>query len=418
MKSCRLRPAGSARNNLDNHVKQLKTRGRGGHKSTSEDQAMKQYGEFEQGPIRPPSEASSLLIRLNRNCPWNRCTFCSIYKKKKFTLRPVEDVIHDIDTIRRLVDGLLDNGDGSRRLPKILAPGEDQALYAARSWVASGMESVFLQDADGLVIRPENLIRILGHITASFPGVKRITTYARSDSVARIGDDTLGEIAAAGLNRIHIGMETASDTILAMIRKGVTKETHVTAGLKVKAAGIELSEYVLTGIGGREFSEEHARDSADALNRINPDFIRFRTLHLPDKVNLYPDAGEVRYQWATDLVQAREIFTLIGALDGITSRIRSDHSYNLLQEIDGIMPHDKERLLEVLRTFIGMRPEQRMLFQVGKRSGHFLRLGDMEAPGRLEQVEDICRQSGITPDNVDERLHEIVQDRMRRGMPY
>lgn len=379
---------------------------------------MNQPCEFEQGPIRPPSEASSLLLRLNRNCPWNRCTFCSIYKKSKFSLRPVENVLADIDAIHYFIGQLQDPGRSQALLRSNLTPGEERALYAARCWLAGGMESIFLQDADSLAIRPENLIRILRHIKSLFPGVRRITSYARSDSVARFGDGALSEIAAAGLNRIHIGMETASDTILRMVLKGVTKETHITAGLKVKAAGIELSEYVLTGLGGREFSREHALETADALNRINPDFIRFRTLHLPDKINLFADGGETRYQWAPDLVLAREVLTLLEHLDGITSRIRSDHSYNLFQEIDGIMPMDKDRLSGVLRSFIAMGPEQRMLFQVGKRSGHFLHLSDMEIPGRVKQVREICRQSEITPDNADERIHDIVQERMRRGMPF
>jgi hypothetical protein len=379
---------------------------------------MKEYGGFEQGPIRPPSEASSLLIRVNRNCPWNRCTFCSIYKKKKFSLRPVDDVLQDIDTIRRFVDAVQEGGQSRGSLPKASSPGEEQALYAARNWVAGGMESIFLQDADGLVIRPENLLKILRHLKASFPQVKRITSYARSESVARIDDAMLAEFAAAGLNRIHIGMETAADRILELVRKGVTKEVHITAGLKVKRAGIELSEYVLTGLGGREFSQLHAVETADALNRINPDFIRFRNLHLPDWVTLFPDSADHKYQWAPDLVQAQEIHTLIERLDGITSCIKSDHSYNLLQEIDGILPGDKERLLELLRTFIDMAPEQRVLFQVGKRSGHFVRLSDMGIPGRLKQVRDICQEYGITPENVDARLYEIVQDRMKKGMPY
>jgi hypothetical protein len=379
---------------------------------------MKQCAAFEQGPIRPPSEASSLLIRVNRNCPWNRCTFCSIYKKAKFSLRPVEDVIGEIDTIRRFVDLLRDAGSNAGALARNLAPGEEQAFYAARNWLANDMESIFLQDADGLVIRPKNLLRILRHIRSNFPMVQRITSYARSDSVARLGEDTLKELAAAGLNRIHIGMETASDTILKMVRKGVSKEIHIAAGLKVKAAGIELSEYVLSGLGGSEFSQEHAIETADALSRINPDFIRFRSLHLPDKINLFAEPGSPRYQWAPDLVLAKEVLTLIEHLEGVTSCIKSDHSYNLLQEIDGIMPRDKERLSEVLRSFIAMPRERQVLFQVGKRSGYFLRLSDMELPGRIAEVEKICRQSGITAENADERIHEIVQERMRNGMPF
>ena len=373
---------------------------------------------FEQGPIRPPSEASSLLLRVNRNCPWNRCTFCSIYKKTKFSLRPVEDVIREIDTVHRFVGALSSDGAQGGRL-KNLSPYDEQAFYAARNWLACGMKSIFLQDADCLTIRPENLLKILRHIKDRFPQVQRITCYARSESVARIDDASLKEIAAAGLNRIHIGMETASDTVLTLVRKGVTKETHVTAGRKVKNAGIELSEYFLIGLGGREFSQEHALESADALNRIDPDFIRFRTLHLPDKVNLFAGGEQgARYQWAPDLTLAREIHTLIRNLDGIASRVKSDHSYNLFQEIDGTLPADKDRLMEVLQSFIDMEPERRMLFQVGKRSGHFLHLSDMENRGRLTQVADTCRKSGITSDNVDEQLHEIIQDRMRRGMSF
>ena len=379
---------------------------------------MKQYAALEQGPIRPPSEASSLLLRVNRNCPWNRCTFCSIYKKTRFSVRPVEDVIGEIDGIRYFIDMLRGAGSGSGALVKNLAPGQEQAFYAARNWLSCGMESIFLQDADGLVLRPENLMKILRHIRSCFPEVQRITSYARSDSVARIGDGTLKEIAEAGLNRIHIGMETASDTILKMVRKGVTKQIHVDAGLKVKAAGIELSEYVLSGLGGREFSQEHAVETADALSQINPDFIRFRSLHLPDKVNLFAEGGGPRYQFAPDLVLAKEVLTLIEQLRGITSCVKSDHSYNLFQEIDGIMPGDQQRLAEVLRSYIGMERERQVLFSVGKRSGHFLRLSDMAIPGRLEQVRQICRQSGITPENADERIHEIVQDRMRNGMPF
>lgn len=379
---------------------------------------MQPYQGFEQGPIRPPSEATSLLLRVTRNCPWNRCTFCSVYKKQKFSLRPVADVIADIDSIHRFVTELQQGQRNPRVIANTASPDDQQAFYAARSWLAEGMESIFLQDADSLVIRPENLIKILKHIKTRFPQVERITSYARSESVARISDENMKEIAAAGLNRIHIGMETASDTILSMIQKGCTKDIHITAGLKAKAAGIELSEYVLTGIGGSEFSREHAIETADALNQINPDFIRFRTLHIQDKINLFANATDCRYQWAPDLVLAEEILLLLERLDRVTSTVKSDHSYNLFQEIDGVLPGDKERLLGLLRSFIGMSPADRALFQLGKRSGYFLRLGDMRIPGRMKQAADICRKSEITPDNVDQKIHDMIQERMRMGMPF
>ena len=379
---------------------------------------MQSYQGFEQGPIRPPSEASSLLLRVTRNCPWNRCTFCSIYKKQKFSLRPVADVIADIDSIHRFTTQIQEGSHSQIEATDNLSPSDWSAFTAARNWLAEGMQSIFLQDADSLVIRPENLIEILRHIKLRFPQVERITSYARSESVARISDDQLAEIAASGLNRIHIGMETASDTILQMIRKGASKEIHITAGLKTKAAGIELSEYVLTGIGGREFSRDHAIETADALNHINPDFIRFRTLHLMDSVSLFAESNSSCYQWTTDVDQAEEILLLLERLDGITSRVRSDHSYNLLQEIDGTYPDDKIRLLTILRRFIDLSPHDRTIFQVGKRSGHFVQMSDMESPGSRRQVEEICRQSKISAENVDEQLHDMIQQRMRSGMPY
>ena len=375
---------------------------------------LQTYQGFEQGAIRPPSEAASLLLRVTRNCPWNRCTFCSVYKKQKFSLRPLADVIADIDSVHRYVSEIQQG----RRSADTGSREDQAAFHAARNWLAEGMKSIFLQDADSLVIRPGNLISILLHIKKRFPGVQRITSYARSESVARISPADMLELAAAGLNRIHIGMETASDTILAMIQKGATKEIHIRAGLNVKRAGIELSEYVLTGIGGSEFSREHAIETADALNQINPDFIRFRTLHIQDKIKLFANSPDYSYQWAPDLVLAQEILLLLENLDRVTCSVKSDHSYNLFQEIDGVLPADKERLLQVLRTFIAMAPADRLLFQIGKRSGYFLNLSDMRIPGRMAQVAAICRESDLTPDDADRKIHDMIQERMRMGLPF
>lgn len=371
---------------------------------------MPPYTGFEQGPIRPPSEADSLLIRVNRNCPWNRCTFCSLYKKQKFSIRPVEDVIRDIDTVHDLIKSM------AQGVPPQNLRGDHQGVLAAWSWYCSGMQSVFLQDADCLTYRPENLARILNHLQERFPGVKRITCYARSESLARTPDASLRALAAAGLNRIHVGMETGSETLLKLVRKGVGKEGQVAAGLKVKGAGIELSEYFLAGLGGIELSREHAEESADVINRINPDFIRFRTLHIREGVDLYPGSPDQSFRFAPDAVLASEIATFLENLDGIASAVRSDHAFNLFQEINGALPSGKERLVAVPRRFLELEPEERMLFQVGKRTGHLQRLDDLNRPEQVEPVRKICRQSGITAANVDKRMHEMMQDRMRRGI--
>ena len=351
---------------------------------------------FEQGPIRPPSEADSLLIRVNRNCPWNRCTFCSLYKRRKFSIRPVQEVIGDIDTIHHFIKKI------AAALPPQSLQGDYQAVLAAWNWYLSGMESVFLQDADCLTYRPENLVRILSHLKERFPEVKRITCYARSASLARIPDRALKALAEAGLNRIHVGMETGSETLLNLVRKGGGKEEQIAAGLKVKGAGIELSEYFLAGLGGTELSREHAEESAEVINRINPDFIRFRTLHIPEGLDLFAGSRDRSFRFAPDLLLAREIGSFLERLDGITSAVKSDHAFNLLQEIDGVLPGCRERLVAVTRRFIELDPEERVLFQVGKRTGHLTRLDDLQRPERVGPVREICRRQGITAGNVDE----------------
>nr|WP_051361396.1 radical SAM protein [Desulfuromonas sp. TF] len=381
---------------------------------------MRPYQGFEQGPIRPPSEAYSLLLRITRNCPWNRCTFCSVYKKRTFSLRPVEEIIRDIDAVHRFVNELQapgrSTGSWGKHFVADLHSKDQQAFFAAKSWLESGMESIFLQDADSLAMKPEDLITVLRHVKARFPMAARITSYARSATIARISDENLKEMADAGLNRIHIGLETASDKILKMIRKGVTKEIQIKAGVKARNAGMEVSEYVLTGIGGSEFWHDHAVETADALNRINPDFIRFRTLRISDSLKLFENADDTSWKRAPGLVQAKEIRLLIEKLSGISSRIKSDHMFNLFQEIDGTLPQDKERLLSVPQKFIDMDPEHRMLFQIGKMYRYFWQLSDMQIPGRLAQVEEICRRLEVTPENVDEKINGMIQEGMRTGV--
>ncbi len=190
-----------------------------------------QYKGFEQGPIRPPSEAESLLIRITRNCPWNKCTFCPVYKGAQFSRRPIEHVLQDIDTVRLFVDAInhaRQSGDqlSHHKLKELTQDGNEndmQALHAAYAFVAGGMKSIFLQDGNSLIIKPEDMIRILNHLKDAFPKVERITSYGRSQTIAKISDDHLLQMAEAGLNRIHIGMESGSDKVLKMVKKGADK---------------------------------------------------------------------------------------------------------------------------------------------------------------------------------------------------
>jgi radical SAM superfamily enzyme YgiQ (UPF0313 family) len=361
------------------------------------------YGGFEQGPIRPPSEAHSLLLRVTRNCPWNHCTFCPVYKGAPFSIRPVAHILRDIeavyDAVRQLREG--------RRDP---APGDPRAWAAARNWVRYGRSRVFLQDANSLVVAPGDLTAILLHLKGRFPEVNRITSYARSSTIARLEARALADLRRAGLSRIHIGMESGANAVLKLVRKGATQRTHILAGLKVKDAGMELSEYYMPGLGGRPGLEVNAVETAAALNRINPDFIRLRTLAIPPHTPLYEDYAAGRFLKATDVEMARELLLFLESLSNVTSVIKSDHILNLLPEIDGQLPQDQERLAEIVRTFLKLDPELQFLYRVGRRTGIFSGLGDLEDAGKITRVEAICREYHLRPDNLD----AVTDDLMRR----
>lgn len=383
----------------------------------TEHKTIEAYQGFEQGPIRPPSEAYSLLVRVTRNCPWNHCTFCPVYKNSQFSIRPKDHVIKDIDSVYQSVKIIQKTADGRGKVPlaeiRRTAGNDDnpdpRAFNAALNWVSGGMRSVFIQDANSLIVKPSDLVEILTHLKTCFPWVERITSYARSHTIARISDDNLKAIRDAGLNRIHIGLESGSDKVLKMIKKGVTKESQIKAGLKVKKAGMELSEYVMPGLGGKAYSKEHAVETADALNRINPDFIRLRTLAIPNTVTLYDDYEAGRFEKCTDLMMAKEVLLFIESLNGITSVLKSDHILNLFQNLEGKFPGDKENMLDILRRFLAMTPDRQCVYQVGRRLGYFSRLSDMDNPRRLERAEKACRQFGITPENVDEVIDELMK---------
>ncbi len=376
-----------------------------------------EYRGFEQGPIRPPSEAGSLLIRITRNCPWNRCTFCPVYKGADFSLRPVEHVLEDINSVHSYVQeirqSIAKTGEFApsdiNKLPKAKGGDDRTALNAAVQWAVNGMQSIFLQDANSLIIKPERLITLLLHLKNCFPWVQRVTSYGRSHTIARITDENLKRIAAAGLNRIHIGMESGSDRVLMSIKKGVDKETQIKAGLKVKKAGMELSEYIMPGLGGFSLSRDHATETADALNHINPDFIRLRTLAIPDHVELCREYERGTFQKLTGLETAGELLTFLEQLDGITSTLKSDHILNLFEDLEGKFPQDKGKMVGIVSKFLNMQPNDQVIYQVGRRMGMFRGLGDLDDRGSRERVEHICSRNDITPDNVDAVIDEMMK---------
>jgi len=379
----------------------------------------KTYGGFEVGPIRPPSEAKSLLIRVTRNCPWNNCKFCGLYKGTKFSIRPKEHVIKDIELVKRWTDlfKAAEHVDAHTRMIMINdlknELGEEQSwLYSsAASWYQSGMKSIFLQDSNSLVIKPDDLIEIITHIKKQFPETERITSYARSETVVRISDEDLKRMADAGLNRIHIGMETASDTVLKLVDKGTTKANHILAGQKVKTAGIELSEYYMPGLGGKEYSDLNALETADALNRINPDFIRIRTLAVTDRSPLKEDYEQGIFTRTNDTKMIEEFLLMIENLKGITSTIiSSDHILNLLPEAEGRLPNDKEKIATVLKSYLDLPESEKIIYRIGRRTGIMNTIQDLNNSVRRNRVQRSIEQYGINHNNVDAVVDDLLNN--------
>ncbi len=329
---------------------------------------------FEQGPIRPPSEAGSLLVRVSRNCPWNRCAFCPVYKNLRFSLRTVEEVLQDLDAM--------------------------QAVYGDRP------TTVFLQDANPLLTRTDDLVRILEGIHQRFPGVERITAYARSHTLARRSVAELRRIREAGLNRLHVGMESGCDAVLQLVEKGVTRADQIEGGRRAKEAGFELSEYVMPGLGGKELSDAHADDSATALQAIQPDFIRLRTTAVMPGSGLANLVTQGAMTPLSEVEVVAEIRRFLTGLINLTTRLDSDHVLNLLMELRGDLPADLARMLEICDEFLRLSQVEQHRFVLGRRLGWFVRLSDRNEPRftieldnlllRIAKegstVEDVCAQ--------------------------
>lgn len=344
--------------------------------------------KYEIGPIRPPSEATSLLLRFTRNCPWNKCEFCHLYKKEKFQIRPVSEVKQDIDTIKRIHEEILLEswryGFGGKITEELVETiysdnGFNECYRQVVLWTYFGGKNVFIQDANSLVMKVEDLCFLLTYLRERFPSVERITSYARSQTVAkRLKSEDFSRLKEAGLTRLHIGLESGSEFILRFMKKGVTPDEHVEAGRKVRESGIELSEYVILGLGGKKWWREHAEETASILNRINPHFIRFRTLKVVEGMPLFEKIRNGEFLLPNEEEILREQRLLLEKLEGIESYVKSDHILNLLEEVDGKLPEDKEKMISVIDRYFSLTEEERLVFRFGRRMGIYKNLDDLQ----------------------------------------
>ena len=376
---------------------------------------------FEQGPIRPPSEARSLLIRPTRNCPWNKCAFCHTYKETRFELRGVEEIKKDIDAVRDISDAIANLsvklGQGGKVNDAVVSHvfGNeylfgDQFRHVA-AWLYFGGQTVFLQDADTLIMKTDDLLGVLHHLREKFPGINRITSYCRSRTASHKSVEDLKRIREAGLNRIHVGLESGCDEVLKFIRKGATAADHVKGGQHIVAAGISLCEYVMPGLGGARWSREHAVETARVLNAIKPDHIRLRTLSVRRGTALYERMQQGEFTPIGDEEILKEIRLFIEQLNGIESRIVSDHILNLLEELEGKLPEDKEKLLGLIDRFFGMSEQDRLIFRLGRRRGIYRSLADLSEPDTYRQLKEaVERYEREEPGKLVRDLDRIRQN--------
>ena len=331
---------------------------------------------FETGIYRPPSEGGSysLLIRVSRNCPWNRCEFCMMYKGEKFELRTPEEVKADIDSIAAICNSLKSisrklgyNGEMNRDvaialLEKTPEFNASHGFVMVYDWLSAGGKTAFLQDANSLILPTQKLVDILKHLRKTFPSLNRVTSYARSRTLAQRKPEELTAIRKAGLDRLHVGLETGDDVLLKKIKKGVTSEGHISGGRKAMEAGFQLSEYWMPGLGGKEMWEGHARNTARVLSAINPDYIRSRPFFPAPGSPLFEANSRGELQLLSPREQLMELKVMIEGLN-VTSKVCFDHAGNhwrgkhggllFTQSYEGYkFPEYKNRVLQLIQEGI------------------------------------------------------------------
>jgi radical SAM superfamily enzyme YgiQ (UPF0313 family) len=286
-----------------------------------------------EGPIyRPPSEADSLLIQATVGCPHNKCTFCMVYKKGPlYRVRPVKEICEDIDEACDLFGGKV--------------------------------KSLFFPAGNSIAMPTRDLAAICGYSMAKFRGLQRITVYGSSRYIAKKGLADLATLREAGLSRIHVGLESGDDDILRRVKKGTNACEQIKAGQIVKETGMELSEYIILGLGGVERSEIHALKTAEAINEIEPDFVRLRTLVPKINTLLLHEIKKGRFQLLSPHQVLKETRLLLENLQCRTI-LTSDHYTNYL-DLSGNLPEDRDRLFGEINRALNWDPGRFRPFYIG-----------------------------------------------------
>ncbi len=284
---------------------------------------MRYYGSV----YRPPSEAHSLIVQVTYGCSHNTCAFCSMYKDKRFALRPLDEILEDFRLAR--------------------------AAY-------SRVGRAFLADGDALVRKAADLYTILDTVRELFPECERVTCYASPSSIRIRTEDELRTLREKGLTMVYMGLESGSDRVLQRMRKGHTAAEIVDMGRKVRRNGIALSVTAITGLGGPELLEEHAVETARAFNGMNPEYVGLLTLMVEPGTPLYDWVRDGSFRLLDRVQVLEETRLLVSALDSPGSVFRMNHASNYLS-LRGTLNADKEAMLsEIARAgadLSRLRPE-------------------------------------------------------------
>ncbi len=233
----------------------------------------------------------------------------------------------DIDELRKQGDEMRDQG-------HVVAP-----------------RTAFLADSDAIIIKTDDLVQIVAYLLEAFPSLERVTSYGRAKTVLNKDLDELHKLRKAGLNRLHLGLESGDDNVLKRVKKGASSDEMIAAGLKVKEAGCELSEYVMPGLGGRENSRSHVEGTARVLNAVDPHYTRVRSLILAPGTPIHQEYEAGEFQAMPRLDMMHEIRALVERLE-ITGRLCFDHFSNppfLRQDWEGYkFPEEKEDVLSTI----------------------------------------------------------------------
>jgi len=268
---------------------------------------------------RPPSESDSLILQATIGCSYNRCTFCAMYREKRFRVRPLEELEREIAWA---------SANGAERVRK-----------------------VFLADGDALIAKSSFLLALLERLRAAFPELQRVSCYASPQALAVRSVEEMRALRLAGLSLYYLGIESGHDTVLEKLDKGVDSAELIRVAGKAGEAGVKLSTMILLGAGGHALSAEHARESARVVNAIQPRFVSTLVMTPVEGTPLFEQAQRGEVDELSPIELARELHAFLAGLELEASIFRSNHASNYLA-LAGTLPKDRARLLESLERVL------------------------------------------------------------------